>query len=481
MIAARTSYLQREVLLTSLILGSTLFSLGFIISQFSYDASAPSYRVLALTIATGLLVIVGTGRMRKSLCSVDAIQSRLRSFAQSADTMDMVPMLENGPVATGWNRIIEKLQAHTQEQSIERRIAQAAGDRGAERYARALRSLSDGLAISDRFGRLSYVNPAWTRLAGSTNAETDIVGQSLVDLFAARGFDNWQEAGSGILEGTRPLRVELRCGQHSADGVLQLARLPLEGRVQENEGYVWTLRDVTQNSLANEAHEQFLASATHELRTPLTNIKAYSESLIDMENIAPAQQKEFFNVIHSEAERLSRLLNELLDIQQLEAGSMTISTATFDVQRMLQEIQEHILPLVEKKQLKLICRVAPDIKSIQADKEKIISCLVNLLGNAIKYTPEHGEIRLFAEQVDTAVSISVEDTGIGIAEEEQTKIFDRFYRCQDERVNEIEGNGLGLAFAMEVARLHQGELKVESRLNFGSRFTLRLPLSHKLS
>ena len=144
---------------------------------------------------------------------------------------------------------------------------------------------------------------------------------------------------------------------------------------------------------------------------------------------------------------------------------------------MVKEVQDHINPLVGDKDLKLVCRIAPSLKTIHADKEKLTSCLVNLLGNAVKYTPDGGEVRLIADQQESHVSISVEDTGIGIAEEELDKIFERFYRCHDDRVSELEGNGLGLSFCMEVARLHGGELTVESQLNEGSRFTLRIPLT----
>jgi len=249
----------------------------------------------------------------------------------------------------------------------------------------------------------------------------------------------------------------------------------LEGRFAEQSGFVWMLRDVTQQCIARESHEQFLASATHELRTPLTNIRAYTESLLTQQEATPEQQKEFYNVIHTEAARLGRLLNELLDIQQLEAGSMTIQTNQFEIQRMVAEIQDHLNPLLVEQDQKFACRIAPDLTSIEADKEKVTSCLINLLGNAVKYTPPGGEIRLLAERIDTWIDITVVDTGIGIAKEELPEIFDRYYACDDESVGEIEGNGLGVACCQEVARLQGGELVVESQLDKGSRFTLRLP------
>ncbi len=480
MITRYKNQIHRDGLATLLIIGLSLLSLGFVVAQWRPEHTLSSYLTLALVMAAGLVVSLGVQRLSYSMRAAEALSVRLNSFEQSAKLETLTPIFEAGAMGRGWNSLVELLGKQQLDQRVERRLADAVGNVSGERFARALRSISDGLVISDRYGRLNYANPAWLSLSGSGGTAEELIGQSLTAHLAENGYRNWEQVSRELLEGTRPVSWELRFGEATTDGVLQLSRLPLEGRMHETEGFVWSLRNITQHTLAQEAHESFLAAATHELRTPLTNIKAYSESLLEMDEIPRAQQQEFFNVIHSEAERLRRLLNQLLDIQQLEAGSMTVDTATFDVQRMLQEVQLHIQPLINEKQLNFTCRIAPDIKTLQADKEKVISCLLNLLGNAIKYTGEGGEINLVAEQQESAVSICVEDTGIGIAEDQLPHVFDRFYRCQDERVTDIEGNGLGLAFAMEVARLHHGELRVESQLNVGSRFILRLPLASNL-
>lgn len=481
MINGHTNQIQRDGLTTLLVIGLSLPSLGFVMARWQPEQATSTYLTLSLVFATGLVFILGAKRLVLAMRAADSLTSRLNRFEKTSKLEALTPIFDAGSMGRGWNRLVDLLGKQQLDQRVERRLADAVGNVTGERFARALRSISDGMAISDRYGKFNYANPAWLSLSGGSVATSEeLVGQTLTDLFAANGYRNWDEIVAELLEGTRPVVWELRLGETTVDGVLQLSRLPLEGRLHETEGFVWSLRNITQNTLAQEAHENFVAAASHELRTPLTNIKAYSESLLDMDEIPRTQQQEFFNVIHSEAERLGRLLNQLLDIQQLEAGSMTVHTAAFDVQRMLQEVQLHIQPLINEKHLKLTCRIAPDIKTLQADKEKVISCLLNLLGNAIKYTNDGGEISLIAEQLESAVSICVEDTGIGIAEDQLPHIFDRFYRCQDERVADIEGNGLGLPFAMEVARLHRGELRVESQLNVGSRFILRLPLaSHR--
>lgn len=472
----------REFQLTLLTEGFVLLLVGALLAELLLSTNPVPYAWVAA--GAGILVAIGAAiRLRRKLGLTTRLQRQLSRLADDPQnpTTALHSVLERSKPAEGWNHLVETFTNIQIEQQLERRLASVPQNSGNERFARALRSIPEGLAITDLEGNLSYTNSAWSNTLNSKQDNDQATLAGIVAVVQSADFANWDTVESRLLEGTRPNKWELQRGATIHDGVLRLERTPLDGREGEQPGFVWTLRDITQTALARDAHEQFLSSATHELRTPLTNIRAYSESLIEMEDISKEQQREFFNVIYSEAGRLSRLLNQLLDIQQLEAGSMTVNVARFDIHRMIHEIKEHIDPLIQEKKLNFTARIAPDIKSINADKEKLTSCLVNLMGNAIKYTPEGGDVSLFAEQSEGVLSISVEDTGIGIEEAEQAKIFDRFYRCSDERVVQLEGNGLGLAFSQEVARMHSGEIKVESQLNVGSRFTLALPLVNEES
>ncbi|MEM7557961.1 MAG: ATP-binding protein [Planctomycetota bacterium] len=426
-------------------------------------------RMLALTRRLKTVQVV-----ERQLSAVGAVAGA-SPVAAPKNYDSLSPVLSPSRIGQGWNQLVESLQEKEVDREIDRRMETLAGGQKSEKFARALRSLNDGLAISDADQRITYANTAFEAMLLGEPDQRELQDSPIREVLGEVGYHNWHEHADELFAGTKPINVNLKLGASIHDGVHQVSRMPLEGRFAEQSGFVWTLRDVTQQCIARESHEQFLASATHELRTPLTNIRAYTESLLTQQEATPEQQKEFYNVIHTEAARLGRLLNELLDIQQLEAGSMTIQANQFEIQRMVAEIQDHLNPLLAEQDQKFVCRIAPDLTSIEADKEKVTSCLINLLGNAVKYTPQGGEIRLLAERIDTWIEITVVDTGIGIAEEELPKIFDRFYRCDDERVGEIEGNGLGLAFCQEVARLHGGDLVVESQLDKGSRFTLRLP------
>ena len=177
------------------------------------------------------------------------------------------------------------------------------------------------------------------------------------------------------------------------------------------------MRDVTQQKLAEEMRDQFVDTATHELRTPLANIKAYAETLALADVIDIEQQKQFLNTINSEATRLARFVDDLLSVSSMELGSLSLNKQVTDLGRMLNEVLAKIRPQMDEKQLTLEVVLPEKMPEPELDKDKIAAVLVNLLGNAVKYTPEGGRVTFRVNITDQQIEISVEDTGVGIAEE----------------------------------------------------------------
>ena len=159
-----------------------------------------------------------------------------------------------------------------------------------------------------------------------------------------------------------------------------------------HESHVWTIRDVTQQKLAEEMRDQFVDTATHELRTPLANIKAYAETLALADVIDVEQQKQFLNTINSEATRLARFVDDLLSVSSMELGSLSLNKQVTDLRRMLNEVLAKIRPQVEEKQLTFEVALPEKMPEPELDKDKIATVLVNLLGNAVKYTPANGRV-----------------------------------------------------------------------------------------
>ncbi len=255
--------------------------------------------------------------------------------------------------------------------------------------------------------------------------------------------------------------------------VLRVERQPIESG---DSGHVWSLRDVTQQKLAEEMRGQFIDSATHELRTPLANIRAYSETLALMDDVDLEQQKEFCNTINNEATRLARFVDDLLSVSSMEVGSLSINRQNVNLKRLLDEVVDKVKPLTAKKSQDFGIDLPEKLGDAYLDKDKISAMLVNLLGNASKYTPDKGRIGIVVTSAEGVLTINVEDSGVGIASEELPRIFDKFFRSKDPRVQGEIGTGLGLSLANEIVRLHGGKLTVKSVLDKGSTFTVSIPL-----
>jgi signal transduction histidine kinase len=195
----------------------------------------------------------------------------------------------------------------------------------------------------------------------------------------------------------------------------------------------------------------------------------------------PQAQRECFNVIGSEARRLSRLIEEVLSISQLEVGAIRLKRGDVELSRLIREGVKELQGVADEKSIELRLRLPAKLPTLQGDKEKLAVALNNLLGNAIKYAPSGGTVTITCVQNETTAEIEIADTGVGIAPEDQDKIFDKFYRVQSEEVQAQRGTGLGLTTAREIARLHGGDITLRSELGKGSTFLLVLPLGRSTS
>jgi signal transduction histidine kinase len=229
---------------------------------------------------------------------------------------------------------------------------------------------------------------------------------------------------------------------------------------------------------ANRAKSEFLATMSHELRTPLNSIIGFSELLLDdfPEEPEGGQPRAFVSYIHESGEHLLRLVNDILDLARVESGRMELHPTRFELEAALEAVQATIRPLADKKQLTIVTRLAPHLPRLYADEGRFRQVLYNLLSNAVKFTPERGRIETHVRLVGEAVEIMVADTGIGIAPENQERIFRQFQQVDSSSTRRHEGTGLGLALTQQLLELQGGSIWVESALGEGSRFYFTLPL-----
>jgi signal transduction histidine kinase len=246
----------------------------------------------------------------------------------------------------------------------------------------------------------------------------------------------------------------------------------------ENVRLFTEIQDKTQQlEIANRHKSEFLANMSHELRTPLNAVIGFSEVLIErMFGEVNPKQEEYLQDILSSGKHLLSLINDILDLSKIEAGRMELEAQPFDLPSALDNALTLIKERAARNSIALDVHVDPRIGEILADERKIKQVLLNLLSNAVKFTPEGGKITMSAVMNGTSVEISVADTGIGIAAEDQEKVFEEFRQVGDDYARKREGTGLGLALARRLVELHGGTLSLQSELGKGSTFTFTIPV-----
>ena len=226
---------------------------------------------------------------------------------------------------------------------------------------------------------------------------------------------------------------------------------------------------------SNRLKSDFLATISHELRTPLNSILGFSEVLLSSNQLSEKQQRWVRN-IQTSGERLLALINDILDLARIEAGKMQVRLEDFSIPDVCEGLLNMFRPLAEKKNIDLRGQIAPDIPILRQDVGKLQQILQNLLSNAIKFTPEGGRVLLKAEADPFHIVLTVTDTGVGIAPEEQERVFEKFRQAGNPLTREHAGTGLGLSIVRELAKLLGGDVTLQSELGRGSTFTVRLPL-----
>ncbi|MFH1692587.1 MAG: ATP-binding protein [Candidatus Omnitrophota bacterium] len=221
----------------------------------------------------------------------------------------------------------------------------------------------------------------------------------------------------------------------------------------------------------------FISAVSHELRTPLTSIKGYA-SILAMGKLGelPPNAKQRVEKINKHSDNLSQLINNLLDISRIESGRQELKLEPVDLKNMAESLGDMLGSLFKEKGLGFITDISPEVPSALADKGQLERVFINLVGNALKFTPQGGKITIKAKLLDAnTIQVSVSDTGLGIAEKDLTKIFDEFYRVDNDENQKLKGTGLGLSLVKYIVEAHKGKLSVSSQLNYGSTFTFTIP------
>jgi len=222
-----------------------------------------------------------------------------------------------------------------------------------------------------------------------------------------------------------------------------------------------------------EMRRGFIANVSHELRTPMTSIRGFVEGILDG-TIPPDRQKDYLLIVKDETTRLNRLVNDLLDLAKMESGELTLNIKPFDINELIRICIIKLETLITSKNLEIEANFENDNFLVNADRDSIERVIINLLHNAVKFSNENGRIILETAKNKEKVFISIKDSGIGIDENEQKRVWDRFYKSDKSRGKDITGTGLGLAIVKNIVNEHKQDIWVESEIGLGTKFTFTL-------
>jgi two-component system phosphate regulon sensor histidine kinase PhoR len=247
------------------------------------------------------------------------------------------------------------------------------------------------------------------------------------------------------------------------------------GECPGEHGALAVLADISHEKGIQKRHAEFVAAAAHEMKTPLSSIRAYVELIQDGEVEDEKTQEEFWTVIQVQAERLQRLIENLLNLARIEAGVVKVEKQVWSLNEVLEQAFGVVQPAAEQKSIDLVRDLSPMYLGVLADRDMVLQAAINLLSNAVKYTRADGRVVLRSRMDDGAVLFEVEDTGVGLSPEDCHKVFEKFYRVRRDQ-QMAPGTGLGLPLAKHIVEdVHGGSLTVTSQLGAGSTFRVTLP------
>jgi two-component system, OmpR family, phosphate regulon sensor histidine kinase PhoR len=335
------------------------------------------------------------------------------------------------------------------------------------REATILGSMIEGVAVISARERVLYSNRAFSQILGLEGQAVEdrplieVVRHSGLLAVIKQALGAEKQESSEIVVGTvRPRSFAVTATPVHAGGA---------------SGAVLVLHEISELRRLERVRQDFVANVSHEFRTPLTAIQGFAETLLGGALEDPANRQRFVEIIRDHAARLARLTEDLLELSRIEAGELKLEFQPVSVQQLVESCVETASLKARSKQLGLNVTVPAGLPAVRGDANRLQEVLQNLLDNAVQYTPSGGSIEVIAANPNSQIVITVVDTGIGIPQAEQSRIFERFYRVDAARSREAGGTGLGLSIARHIVEAHGGRIWVESTVSEGSRFHFSIP------
>lgn len=342
-----------------------------------------------------------------------------------------------------------------------------------------LMSIANGVVVCDNYDQIVLINNAAIKMLGASAKE--IINTRILEYCDINGSICFKKDIMRFKE--TPLEeMEMKpldCQIDINNKIIKTIMSPMFSIHQEYLGYIVVMHDVTKEAEIDKLKNTFISNVSHELRTPVTVLRSYIDTLHNFGKDFDEETKyEFLSIMNQEADRLNKLVNDILDFSRLESPNVEIEKTPSDIGPIIELTARSMKVLAEERHLSFSIIIEPDLPKVMINPESIERVLKNLISNAIKYSNEGGKIKIRAEvnRVGTHLQVSIEDNGIGIPGKHMEKIFDRFYRVEN-KTHAIKGTGLGLHLVkITIEKHHNGEVFVESKEDEGSTFGFKIPL-----
>ncbi len=337
-----------------------------------------------------------------------------------------------------------------------------------------LRNVANGVLVTDPEDRILVINALTEKWFGLS--EKTVLNKPLKECIRNRNLISMlKEIRDGKPQASTEFRSRMK--ESGSDMVFEAHAVQVFSKDNRSIGVVTVIRDVTKEREADQIKTQLVSMVAHELKSPLTSIYGFSELLMDS-STNKRQMKEYIQVIQSESKRLTEFVDKFLDMSRLESGKVTVKTVPFDFRQLALQVAESFRAQLDRKEMHLISEIPESLPLAFGDQNMVEQVLVNLISNAIKYSPRLSKIGIEATSNGRELLVHIIDNGYGIPKDALPHIFEKFYRVPDmENRQEIEGSGLGLSLVKEIVERHGGHVRVKSKLGVGSVFSFSLPAS----
>jgi two-component system phosphate regulon sensor histidine kinase PhoR len=486
-----------------LFLAATLTALGLYWGvEMWVGEPAPIFRVALLTGGAALAVLVsGLSAERHQAASQSArryidMLCQLDSSAWLPESASSLPDLPSSnayrPVLVSVRKCLQQLAERVEEAEHQRTAADARVHRVAlerDQLKEILSGLNDPVVAVDSFGSLILANtPATKLLHLPTTVEHPALEQlnrceELVSLLSETRKRRCNSSRTTEVtlddDAGRQHWYRISCrnfaDETNSSGPSHSTSKFAGDSLHANQGAVAVLTDITHEKAIQKRNAEFVSSVSHEMKTPLASVRAYVELLADGDAEDEATREEFLGVIHSQTERLQRLIDNLLNLSRIEAGVVNVNKVPRSLNELLEEAVNLLQPAAAHKHMELVTDLSPLYLGVLADRDTLLQAAINLVSNALKYTPEGGRVTVRSRLADESVVFEVQDTGVGLSPEDKQKVFEKFYRVKKDQ-QMAAGTGLGLPLVKHIVEdVHSGRIEVDSEPGQGSTFRIILP------